>query len=157
MTSKVAAAFDRILDAEAAKARLIAAGVDPGAIEIAQEQAPEESTAGMFDQLTSFLAPRHAAAASPFVLTAQVPPELLEAATHAVDIQEFRPLPASNQLRESMIELVEKAEELVIEKELFVREELVLKRMAVEHVQEVTEVVRRTEAHVERIEPASAP
>ncbi len=156
MGSKVAAAFDRVLDAEAAKARLIAVGVEPDAIRIAQEEAEEAPAAGMFDQLTSFLAPRQASAASPYLLTAEVPPELLEAATRAVDIQEFRPLPASNELRESTIELVEKAEELVIEKELFVREELVLKRTAVEHVQEVTEVVRRTEAEVERIEPSPA-
>jgi stress response protein YsnF len=50
-------------------------------------------------------------------------------------------------------EFVETAEELAIEKQLVVREEIVLTSRVHEHVEDVTETVRRTEVEIERTDP----
>jgi hypothetical protein len=47
----------------------------------------------------------------------------------------------------------ETAERLIVEKEAFVREEVVLSRLVKEHVQEIEDRVKRTEVEVERISP----
>jgi hypothetical protein len=51
---------------------------------------------------------------------------------------------------------VETAEKLVVEKEVFVREEVVLSKLIENHVQEVDDTVRRTEVEVERLAPDEA-
>jgi hypothetical protein len=51
---------------------------------------------------------------------------------------------------------VETAEKLVVEKEVFVREEVVLSKLVENHVQEIEDKVRRTEVEVERIPPEEA-
>lgn len=50
----------------------------------------------------------------------------------------------------------ETAEQLVVEKEAFVREEVVLSRLVKEHVEEIHDQVKRTEVEVERISPQEA-
>jgi stress response protein YsnF len=47
----------------------------------------------------------------------------------------------------------ETAEQLVVEKEIVVREEIVMRRTAEEHVEVVHDTVRRTEVEVERFGP----
>jgi hypothetical protein len=50
----------------------------------------------------------------------------------------------------------ETAEQLIVEKEAFVREEVVLSRLVKEQVQDIHDRVKRTEVEVERISPQEA-
>ncbi len=154
MPQQVTATFGTRHEAEEARARLIAGGVDAGAIRI-EDPAPSRHSpgAGLFDSLTDFLAPGKGERPGGYVLTASVLPQQLDAATRALDPDRPSAPPAAGGLREHVVELVETAEELVIDKQLFVREEVVLRKAVTEHVQGISYVLRRTEAEVERIGP----
>jgi hypothetical protein len=151
----VAASFQNRQEAEAARERLVGAGVSPSSIEISEPSGGEAGGgAGIFDQLAGFLAPgKNSAgsdyAGSDYIVTAEVEAPLLDAATGALQTEAQR----REALRGRTYEFIETAEELVIEKQLFVHEEVVLRRTADERVEEVNETVRRTEVEVGRMEP----
>ena len=157
MTPSITATFETEGEAKAARAPLIAGGVDPAGIHLA-EQRQGVSRGGLFDQLTEQLAPGRSGRPDAYVLTAEVPTGQLDAATRAIE----RPTaaqgppaasPVAARLEDRTYEFIETAEELVIEKQLFVREEIVLTNRAHEHVEDVIDTVRRTEVEIERIEP----
>ena len=58
--------------------------------------------------------------------------------------------PDSDLLRERTIEMTETAEEAVVGKEARIREELVVKKTAQEHVEQIDDTVRRTEVDVDQ-------
>ena len=146
----VTASFSNRQEAEAARERLVGAGVSLSAIDIREPAAGEQGgAAGIFDQLAGFLAPGKSASASDYIVTAEVDSERLAAATGALQTEAQR----REALQGRTYEFVETAEELVIEKQVFVHEEVVLRRTAEERIEEVSETVRRTEVEVERIEP----
>ena len=144
----VTASFPNRQEAEAARDRLIGSKLALGPVSIQEPSGDGAASAGIFDQLAGFLAPGKSRLPSDYIVTAEVDSKDLEAATFALEPDERR-----NQWRQDRTyEFVETAEELVIEKELFVHEEVVLRRTAEEHVEQISETVRRTEVEVERIE-----
>jgi hypothetical protein len=159
MSPGIRAAFDTREEAEAAQARLIARGIDPAGIELVGHSAAKPTSGrGIFDQLTNYLAPGQVKTPGAFLLSAEVMPEQLEAATRALKHQGGEGDPISTAAAPALIEdktyeFLETAEELVVEKQLFVREEVVLSKSAAEHVEEVFDTVRRTEVEIERIDP----
>jgi len=154
MPQQVTASFGTRQEAEAAQARLVAAGVEPQRIRIEDPAAKEEAPAtGLFDALTDFLAPGKAERPGGYLLTADVLPQQLEAATRALLPDGAAPATPSRELRDQVVEFVETEEELVIAKELFVYEEVVLRKHVEQRVQDITYVVRRMDADVERIGP----
>lgn len=151
----VTASFHNRQEAEAARERLIGAGVRVETIDIREPGRAAEagSSGGVFDQLAGFLAPGKSAAPADFIVTAEVDAELLDAATGALQTEAER----REALRGRTYEFVETAEELVIEKHLFVHEEVVLRRTGEEQIEDIHETVRQTEVEVERIEPSASP
>jgi hypothetical protein len=59
-------------------------------------------------------------------------------------------------MRSQELVFPETAEQLVVEKEAFVREEVVLRKLVENHVEEIEDRVKRTEVEVERISPGEA-
>ncbi len=157
MTPSITATFATRDEAEAARARLIAGGVDPAGIDLA-EQGHEASGGGLFDQLTEHLAPGRLSRPDAYLLTAEVSSGELDAATRAIEPpasgqEPPAASPGSLSIEDRFYEFIETAEELAIEKQLVVREEIVLTNRAHEHVEQVIDTVRRTEVEIERIEP----
>lgn len=157
MTPKITAMFESRGEAEAARGRLIAAGVDPAGIAVA-EQIQEALRDGLFDRLTEHLAPSRVRTGDAYLLTAEVSAGQLDAATRAIDLTasgQDPPVssPGSARIEDRTYEFVETAEEVAIEKQLVVREEIVLAKEAHEHVEDVVDTVRRTEVEIEQIEP----
>lgn len=63
---------------------------------------------------------------------------------------------AGGLLQERVIEIAEMREEAVVTKEAFVREELVVRKNVHRRVEQIDEVVRRTQVETERLEPEEA-
>jgi stress response protein YsnF len=63
---------------------------------------------------------------------------------------------AGGLLQERVIEIAEMREEAVVTKEAFVREELVVRKNVHRRVEQINEVVRRTQVETERVEPEPA-
>jgi hypothetical protein len=153
MSHHVTASFGTRQEAEAARARLEAAGVAPSRIEIGESKLElETGGAGMFDKLADLLAPGQSEKPGGFLLNAEVSPELLEAATRALRPEITTPLPSpTSMLRPHTLELVLRGEELVVTKEQVVREEVVLKKKVDRRIEEVIGSDRRTEVEIERL------
>jgi hypothetical protein len=151
MPRSVTAVYASRVEAEAVRARLTTLGLDPAAIRIEPDRG-EGGEPGIFDHLTKLLAPE--APASRFRLTAEVDEELAQEAGGIVEAGapggRFAP---PREITEQTFIFRETAERLVVDKELAVREELVMRRSADEHVEVIHDSVRRTEAEVERFGP----
>lgn len=157
MTPNITAMFESRGDAEDARARLIAGGVDPAAIEVA-EQIQEAPRDGLFDRLTKHLAPSRVRTADAYLLTAEVSTEQLDAATRAIDLtasgqEPPASSPGSARIEDRTYEFIETAEEVAVEEQLVVTEEIVLAKEAHERVEDVVDTVRHTEVEIEQIEP----
>ncbi len=140
--------------AEEAAARLIAAGLGGAQVSISEQGAASGAQPGMFDRLASMLAPEGAAQEKGFVVSTEVPAEQIDAAALALETGaervEIAPPP---QLAEQVVELSETSEELVVEKQAVVREEIVMRVQARDHIQHIHDTVRRTEVEIERFGP----
>lgn len=162
MSPGVRAAFDTREEAEAAQARLVASGVYPAGIQLLQQGLDGAASGrGLFDQITNLLAPEQVRTPGAFLLSAEVLPDQLERATRALEgsADEKGPNVAATpepRIEDRTYDFIETAEELVVEKQLFVREEIVFSKSSEEHVEEVFDTVRRTEVEIERLEPAAA-
>ncbi len=154
MARRVAAFYPSRALADEAAVRLMAAGVEASAISISPRGAGAEAQPGMFDRLAKMIAPEGAARDSGYVVSTTVAPERIDAAAIALEAGaervEIAPPP---QLAEHVIELSESAEELVVEKQAVLREEIVMRVQAKEHVQHIHDTVRRTEVEIERFGP----
>jgi hypothetical protein len=154
MARRVSAFYGNRALADEAAARLAATGVDAAGIDLSEHGAPADAEAGMFDRLAKMIAPEGSAGERGYVVSAQAAPELIDAAAMALEVGaervEIAPPP---RLDEHVIELSETAEELVIKKEAVLREEIVMRVQAKDHVQHVHDTVRRTEVEVERFGP----
>jgi hypothetical protein len=162
MSRQVTALFRNRAEAEAVRARLTGIGIDPARINILDEniQSGEDGAPqlGVFDRLAQLILPE--GAAGRFRLTADVDPEQLEEAGRIVEAgASGGALQAPRELREQTFIFRETAEQLVVEKEMAVREEIVMHRTAQERVETLHDTVRRTEVEVEWFgldEPASS-
>lgn len=156
MSRQVTAIFKSRAEAEAVRARLTGIGLDPARIRIANEngQAGEDGAPqpGLFDRLAQLILPE--GAAGRFRLTAEVEPDQLDQAGIIIEGgARGGALQAPRELSEQTFIFRETAEQLVVEKEMAVREELVMRRTAEEHVEVLHDTVRRTEVEVERFGP----
>ena len=148
-------------EADRARRRLEAIGVPVDRIVIEEPGAEEAAGIGVFDRLAHFLAPDRAALPGGYRLRAEVTADQLDAA-----IRVAKGLPASEAvvvadaagqgLAERVYEFSETQEEVVVEKEAFVREEVVVAKLIETHTEHVEDVLRRTEVEVERIAPGEA-
>ena len=146
MPRSVTAVYRSRPEAEAVAMRLRSIGVDETRIQIAAEDEPEEP--GMFDRLAKLLVAD--AAAAGVRLTAEIEPDQLDQAAAIVEQGGDTP---PNEITEQSFLFRETAEKLVIEKEVAVREELIMQRRARERVETIHDTVRRTEVEVERFGP----
>ena len=147
MPRSVTALYNSRAEAEAVRARLIAIGVDPAGIRTIDEANGAEP--GVFDRLARLIVPE---GQSPVRLTAGVEPDQLELAARIAEGAEAGE-DAPREIGEQTFIFRETAEQLVVEKEIVVREEIVMRRTAEEHVEVVHDTVRRTEVEVERFGP----
>jgi hypothetical protein len=148
MPRSVTAVYTSRVEAEAVRARLTTLGLDPSDISIAPDRG-EAGEPGIFDHLTKLLAPE--APASKFRVSAEVEDELAEEAGRIVEAGapggRFAP---PREITEQTFIFRETAERLVVDKEMAVREEIVMRRSADEHVEVIHDSVRKTEVEVER-------
>ena len=137
-------------EAEAAKRKLVMAGIADKAISIRE---PVEG-AGAFDRLAELLVPRtHPDVPGDYQLVAQVPSERADQALLLIgEASGARPAPARSP-RERIFEFAETKEELRVEKHPFVREEVLLMKSAQQKVMQINSTLRHTEVEVERIPP----
>lgn len=147
MPRSVTDLYNSHAEAEAVRARLIAIGLDPAGIRTMGESNGAEP--GVFDTLAPLIVP---GGQSPVRLTAEVEPDQLEQAARIVEGAEAGE-DAPREIGEQTFIFRETAEQLVVEKEIVVREEIVMRRTAEEHVEVVHDTVRRTEVEVERFGP----
>jgi hypothetical protein len=154
MNRRVSAFYKSRALAEAAAARLSAAGIQDASIFSSDQGRTAESQSGMFDRLASMIAPQGVAGESGFTVSAQVAPERIDAAAIALETGaervEIAPAP---RLAEQVVEISETAEELVLEKQPVVREEIVMRVRSQAEIVDICDTVRRTEAVVERFGP----
>ena len=146
MPRSVTALYQSRAEADAVRARLIAIGVDPSGIRLTDESNQPEP--GVFDKLARLILPE---GTSPVRLTAEVEPDQLEQAARIAEQGTTEVGP--REITEQTFIFRETAEQLVVEKEVAVREEIVMRRTAEEHVELVHDTVRRTEVEVERFGP----
>jgi hypothetical protein len=140
--------------AEEAAARLAGAGLKAASISIAEQGGEEEAEAGMFDRLARLLVPEAGAQELGFLVGAAVPTEQIDAAAIALENGAERvEIEPPVRIAEQVVELSETAEELIVEKQPVVREEIVMRVQAREHVEHIHDTVRRTEVEVERFGP----
>lgn len=148
MPRSVTAVYPSRAEAEAVRARLTTLGLDPARISIEADRG-EAGEPGIFDHLTKLLAPE--APASKFRVTAEVEEEQADEAGRIVEAGapggRFAP---PREITAQTFIFRETAEKLVVDKEVAVREEVVMRRSADEHVEVVHDSVRRTEVDVER-------
>jgi hypothetical protein len=131
-----------------------------------------EAQKGVFDHLAEYLLQPAAAGPAPAPATTsensdrqagELAPAAVQA-THAASEgrEEFHPekpaTPAASEIEDAgqTLVFVETAEKLVVEKELFVREEVVLRKRVDNRIEEIEDSVRRTEVEVERLSPEEA-
>jgi hypothetical protein len=148
MSRSVTALYQSRAEAEAVAARLTTMGVDPSNIRIVGER-PEQAQPGVFDHLAKLIMPE--TAPTSFRVNAEVEAEQFDEAGRVLSAGapggRFAP---PREITEQTFIFRETAERLVVEKELTVREELVMRRSAQEHVELIRDSVRRTEVEVER-------
>jgi hypothetical protein len=153
MPPPLSATYDERHDAERVRERLVTIGVDQGAINLTDERTATGGP-GIFDRLAELLAP--AAAAKPrWLLSAEVTPDLAERARSALQGGSTWSEP-EGRIEERTYVFRETRERLVVEKQAIVREELVLAPRTEERVEQIHDTVRRMDADVDRLEPASA-
>jgi hypothetical protein len=146
MPRSVTALYKSQAEAEAVRARLTSIGIDPTGIHIMEET--DRAEPGLFDKLARLILPDGASAS--FRLAAEVEPEQIEQAGRIVEEGAAAGQVAPREISEQTFIFRETAEQLVVEKEIAVREELVMRRTAEEHVEVVHDTVRMTEVQVER-------
>jgi hypothetical protein len=113
-----------------------------------------EAQKGVFDHLAEYLLhPPEGGPTSPPAATETQPPA---EAAETLPAQPEGPPPATIVKGGETLVFVETAEKLVVEKEAFVREEVVLRKMIENRVQEIDDTVRRTEVEVQRLAPEEA-
>ncbi|HEX8442539.1 MAG TPA: DUF2382 domain-containing protein [Allosphingosinicella sp.] len=155
MARRVSAFYRSRALADEAAARLAASGVDAAAISVSEQRDGAEAQAGMFDRLAKMIAPEGAAQDTGYVVSTQVAPERIDSAAMALEVGAERvEIAPPQRLAEHVVELSETAEELVIEKHAVLREEIVMRVQAKEHVQHIHDTLRRTEVEVERFGPS---
>jgi hypothetical protein len=112
---------------------------------------------GIFDHLAEYLLQQPGPDAEPSSAPVQQPEALAQPEVEQSPPHE--PLPAAigdTEMRSQELVFPETAEQLVVEKEAFVREEVVLSRLVKEHVEEIEDRVKRTEVEVQRLSPEQA-
>lgn len=110
---------------------------------------------GIFDHLAEYLLQQPVpGASSPPVQASGVPADL--EADPAPAQQPIAPEAEETEMRSQELVFPETAEKLVVEKEAFVREEVVLSKLVKEHVEEIKDRVKRTEVEVQRLLPEEA-
>ncbi len=151
MSRSVTAVYDSRAEADAVAARLTTLGADPASVTVTGEQ-PDVTQAGVFDHLAKLIMP----APSPmrFRVSAEVEPDQYDEAGRILEAGapggRFAP---PREITEQTFIFRETAERLVVEKEVAVREELIMRRTSGERVEMVHDSVRRTEVEVERFGP----
>lgn len=134
-------------EADAARERLLAAGLDQERIRLVEPA----SRAGAFDHLTRLLsAPPATDASNWYQLKAEVP-----ASRHAQTLLALRGSAGIATSREQVFEFPEYREELRVRRQAAVKEEVVMRREVEETVADVHGTLRRTEVEVEEIPPSS--
>lgn len=93
---------------------------------------------------------------------ADVPGKEADAATRAVDTGRegagrSAVAPRPQPIHDQTFEFRETSEELRVEKELFVREEVIVSKLIETHTEQIRGSVRRTEVEVERLPPTAPP
>lgn len=162
MTRTVSGSYDSRDEAEAAGRRLQAIGIPPPAIAIKGGSAQAEAIeSGLFDRLADFLLAGQSRRPGAWLLHADVPDDRFDAAARLVkglSASEAVLLvpPSPPVLREQVHLFAETAEELMVAKELFVREEVIVSKLVENHVRHIDDTVRRTEVEVERLSPEEA-
>jgi hypothetical protein len=152
MTRRVSAVYRSRALAQAAAERLTAAKLGGSSLRIAEQEAPAEAQSGMFDRLAQMLSPDGTGLEHGFTVSVEVPSEQVDAAAIALEPGAERvEMVAPPRLTEQVVELSETAEKLILEKQAMVREEIVMRVQTREQVQDIHDVVRRTEVDVERI------
>ena len=114
---------------------------------------------GFFDHVAEYLRPGLAVEPAGSSTGRDESEDAVEPAAQAAAVAEVPPAPlpdAPGAIAEQSFVFTETAEELVVEKEFFVREEVVIRKLVENHVHEVDERVRRTEVEVERLGPQEA-
>nr|WP_295370856.1 DUF2382 domain-containing protein [uncultured Sphingosinicella sp.] len=148
MSRSVTAVYKSRAEAEAVAARLTSMGVDPSSIGIAGER-PGQAQPGVFDHLAKLIMPE--TAPTSFRVSAEVEDDQFDEAGRILSAGapggRFAP---PREITEQTFIFRETAERLVVDKELAVHEELVMRRTADEHVEVVRDSVRRTEFEIER-------
>jgi hypothetical protein len=111
---------------------------------------------GVFDHLAEYLLQQ------PVASSESPSPEPRTAEPRAAPVEAEVPPPAppamagEPDLKSQELIFAETAERLVVEKEVVIREEVVLSKLVDEHVERIEDRVRRTEVEVERISPEEA-
>ena len=156
MTHVVTQSYVSRSEADRARSGLESIGVPGDAISIGEADGEEAAGIGLFDRLAHFLLPDRAALPGGYKLRAEVTADQLDAA-----IRVAKGLPAGDAvlvtqaagpgLAERVYEFSETAEEILVEKEAFVREEVVVEKLVETHSEQVEGVVRRTEVEVDRL------
>lgn len=147
---EITALYRSRAEADAAARQLALVGLDPASVRIEADAAHvgTSSSPGLFDKLAGLLLPDQ----TPVRLSADVPAHLMDqagAALHLGSNAAFEPgsfEPRSFLFRET-------AERLLVEKEVVIREELVVTRQGDTRVRRIDDAVRRTEVEVERFDP----
>jgi hypothetical protein len=153
---RVSALYRNRALAEAAAARLAGAGIAPDAISLAQQELEPEAQAGMFDRLAKLIAPDAGSEDRGFVVAVEAPLDRIDAAAAALEAGADRvEMAAPAGFSEQVVEVSETAERLFIQKESFVREEIVMRVQTRERVEVIEDTVRRVEAEIERFGPDS--
>ena len=146
MSRTITESFSSREEADAARERLLAAGVGQDQIIITEPA----SRIGAFDHLTRLLsAPPSTAAQDWYRLKAEVP-----APRYAHALVALRGAAAVTGLQEQVFEFPEYREELRVRRQNVVKEEVVMRRQVQETVADVHGTVRRTEVEVEEIPPS---
>jgi hypothetical protein len=158
MTASVTALFDTAVEAEAAAARLAGLGEGLQQVTIAHPlPAGDAAGEGVFDRLAGMIAPE-AARGAPYQLTARVAPERVEEAAKLLENRRIVLRSwagagdgAAAALAGRSWEFAETEERLEVASRAVVREEVVIRREAGEHVEQIDETVRRTRVEVEEL------
>lgn len=151
MPRRVSALFRSRALADAAAGRLAAAGYADASIVSVGQGGANDAQPGMFDRLAKLIAPEGGPRESGFLVSVDADPDAIDAAAVALEQGSERvEITAPPRLTEQVVEVAEIAEQLVVEKQPVLREEIVMRVEAREHVEDVHETVRRTEAEIER-------
>jgi hypothetical protein len=115
------------------------------------------SQKGVFDHLAEYLLQQPPLTPGASAPSRQPSEALAPPADEQPPAQELVPTSVGRtDMRPQELVFRETAEQLVVGKEAFVREEVVLSKLVEEHVEEIRDRVKRTEVEIERISPEEA-